>query len=141
MGVVQKIEEIDKIIVLETGSRKRAVARIRLKYPGHGWLYVNGKRPEQYFGGRFDLIKHAFEPLDVTKKRGEVDVVAKVEGGGVAGQAGAIRLAIARALVELDPELREILKDKGMLKRDPREKERMKYGHTKRRKVEQYSKR
>ncbi len=130
----------DRRIIFAHGSRKRAVARIRLKEDGHGWIYVNGKRPKEYFG-RDDLVIHALEPLKVTKKAGEFDIVAKVEGGGLSGQAGALRLAIARALAQYDESLRDTLKDHGMLTRDPREKERMKYGKRKRRRAQQFSKR
>ena len=94
----------------------------------------------EYFR-REDLVIHALEPLKVTGKVGEVDVIAKVEGGGLSGQAGAVRLAIARALCNYDESLRPILKEHGMLTRDPREKERMKYGLRKRRRAHQYSKR
>jgi len=129
-----------KEIIFESGSRKRARARLRLKPFGTGKLYVNGKRPLEYFK-REDLVLHAFEPLRITKKEGQFDVVAKVEGGGLSGQAGAIRHALAKALVKYDPELKDELKKHGMLTRDPREKERMKYGLAKRRKAPQYSKR
>ncbi len=130
----------DRRIIFAHGSRKRAVARIRLKEDGHGWIYVNGKRPMEYFG-REDLVIHALEPLKLYNKAGEIDVVAKVEGGGLSGQAGALRLAIARALAQLDESLHDTLKEHGMLTRDPREKERMKYGKRKRRRAHQFSKR
>ncbi|RKZ00627.1 MAG: 30S ribosomal protein S9 [Candidatus Hydrothermota bacterium] len=126
-------------LILASGSRKRAIARVRVR-PGRGWIYINGKRPLEYFR-REDLVIHALEPLKVTGKVGEVDVIAKVEGGGLSGQAGAVRLAIARALCNYDESLRPILKEHGMLTRDPREKERMKYGLRKRRRAHQYSKR
>ncbi len=127
-------------IIFATGSRKRAVARIRLKEGGKGRVYVNGKRPLEYFR-REELVQHALEPLRVAGKEGEFDVVAKVRGGGLSGQAGALRHAIARALYVYDESLKEILKKYKMLTRDPREKERMKYGKAKRRKSPQYSKR
>jgi len=130
----------EKRIIFASGSRKRAVARIRLKEGGGGRVYVNGKRPLEYFG-REDLVIHALEPLRILKKEGEFDIVAKVKGGGISGQAGAMRLAIARALLAYDESLKEILKKYDLLTRDPREKERMKYGLSKRRKAPQYSKR
>lgn len=130
----------EKKIYFASGSRKRAVARIRLKPGGRGRIYVNGMRPIEYFG-REDLVIHALEPLRTIKKEGEFDIVAKVHGGGKSGQAGAMRLAIARALAEYDENLKAILKKYNLLTRDPREKERMKYGLSKRRKAPQYSKR
>ncbi len=127
-------------IIFTTGSRKRAVARLRLKPGGTGRVYVNGRRPLEYFK-RDDLVIHALEPLKVTRTEGKFDVVVKVHGGGLSGQAGALRHALARALVVADPDLRDTLKKHGMLTRDPREKERMKYGLAKRRKAPQFSKR
>ena len=127
-------------IIFATGSRKRAVARLRLKENGKGRVYVNGKRPIEYFG-REDLVIHALEPAKVTSRLQDFDIVVKVEGGGKSGQAGAMRLALARALYQFDEELAETLKKYGMLSRDPREKERMKYGKSKRRRSPQFSKR
>ena len=127
-------------IIFATGTRKRAVARVRIKPQGRGRVYVNGKRPLEYFK-REDLVIHALEPLTVAKKEGQVDVVAKVRGGGLSGQAGALRLAIARGLYQWDESLKDVLKRYNLLARDPREKERMKYGKSKRRKSPQYSKR
>ena len=94
----------------------------------------------EYFG-REDLILHFLEPLRAVGKEGEFDIVVKVHGGGLSGQAGAIRHALARALVLYDENLRPILRKGGFLTRDPREKERMKYGKSKRRRSPQYSKR
>ncbi len=127
-------------IIFATGSRKRAVARLRLKENGKGRVYVNGKRPIEYFG-REDLVIHALEPAKVTSRLQDFDIVVKVRGGGKSGQAGAMRLALARALYQFDEELAETLKKYGMLSRDPREKERMKYGKSKRRRSPQFSKR
>lgn len=127
-------------IIFATGSRKRAVARLRLKENGRGRVYVNGKRPIEYFG-REDLVIHALEPGKVTSRLKDFDVVVKVKGGGKSGQAGAMRLALARALYQFDKELAETLKKYGMLSRDQREKERMKYGKSKRRRSPQFSKR
>ncbi|MDI6850413.1 MAG: 30S ribosomal protein S9 [bacterium] len=127
-------------VIFAWGSRKRAVARLRLKENGKGRIYVNGLRPLEYFE-REDLVIHALEPLKVAGLEGKFDVVCKVEGGGKSGQAGAMRLALARALKTFDENLTEVLKKFRMLSRDPREKERMKYGKSKRRKSPQYSKR
>ncbi len=127
-------------IIFATGSRKRAVARIRLKEGAKPIIIVNGRDVKTYFG-REDLIIHALEPLKVTGHEGKFAVIAKIEGGGLSGQAGALRHAIAKALFQYDETLKPVLKKYGMLSRDPREKERMKYGKSKRRKSPQYSKR
>lgn len=122
-----------------TGRRKEAVARVRL-VPGTGTFQLNGRSLEDYFPTRAHrMIVGA--PLRTVGKDKDFDVVARIEGGGVNGQAGALRLGIARALIELDPELRPVLKAEGYLRRDPREKERRKYGLKKARKAPQYSKR
>jgi len=130
----------DAKIVFAWGSRKRSVARLRIKENGRGRIYINGLRPQEYFG-REDLVLYALEPLKITGVEKSLDVVCKVEGGGKSGQAGAMRLALARALKDFDENLTEVLKKFRMLSRDPREKERMKYGRSKRRKSPQYSKR
>ncbi|MEO0137338.1 MAG: 30S ribosomal protein S9 [candidate division WOR-3 bacterium] len=122
-----------------TGSRKRSVAKVRL-FPGKGIIKINGKDPLQYFC-RQDLVDLINLPLITAGVKGTVDIYAKVRGGGISGQAGAVSLGIARALVHMNPELRPTLKSAGLLKRDPREKERMKYGLAKRRKRFQFSKR
>ncbi|HDM90698.1 MAG: 30S ribosomal protein S9 [Candidatus Hydrothermota bacterium] len=127
-------------IYFATGTRKRAVARVRLRESGKGRIYINGRRVLEYFG-REELVQHALEPLRVTGKEGQFDVIAKIRGGGISGQAGALRLAIARALASYDEGLKDLLKRHKLLTRDPREKERMKYGKAKRRKSPQYSKR
>lgn len=122
-----------------TGRRKEAVCRARLM-PGTGTWTINDRPIDDYFPS----MTHRMivnEPLRRTNTEGRYDIVAKVEGGGVSGQAGALRHAIARALVELDPDLRPILKKSGFLTRDGREKERRKYGLKKARKAPQYSKR
>ncbi|HEY7661121.1 MAG TPA: 30S ribosomal protein S9 [Actinomycetota bacterium] len=124
---------------IATGRRKEAVARVRLA-PGTGTFEVNGRSLDEYFTTRADRIVVS-APLRLVGKDKEVDVVATIEGGGVSGQAGALRLGIARALIELDPELRPALKSEGYLSRDAREKERRKYGLKKARKAPQYSKR
>ncbi len=127
-------------VIFAWGSRKRSVARLRLKKTGKGRIYVNGHRPLEYFG-REDLVQYVLEPLKVTSMDGKVDIACKVEGGGKSGQAGAMRLALARALRQLDENFEDMLRKFKMLSRDPREKERMKYGKRKRRKSPQYSKR
>jgi small subunit ribosomal protein S9 len=122
-----------------TGRRKEAVCRARL-IEGSGRWEINGRPLEDYFPSATHRMMLA-EPLRITKTEGRYDVIAKVEGGGVSGQAGALRHALARALVELDTDLRPILKKSGFLTRDAREKERRKYGLKKARKAPQYSKR
>lgn len=122
-----------------TGRRKTSVARVRL-VPGEGNIIVNGRELKEYFGLRtLELIIK--QPLNLTETIGKYDVIAKVAGGGLSGQAGAIRHGISRALLKLDLELRPTLKKAGFLTRDPREKERRKYGLKKARKASQFSKR
>ncbi|MGP1367274.1 MAG: 30S ribosomal protein S9 [Schwartzia sp. (in: firmicutes)] len=122
-----------------TGRRKTSVARVRL-VPGDGKVIINGRDMQEYFGlGTLELIVR--QPLVLTEMGDKYDVLAKVAGGGASGQAGAIRHGISRALLELDGELRPALKKAGFLTRDPREKERRKYGLKKARKASQFSKR
>lgn len=122
-----------------TGRRKEAVARVWL-YPGSGELEINGKNLEEYFP-RQTLRSHALQSLDVTGGAGRYRIMATIKGGGVSGQAGALSLGIARALVDCDETLRGDLKKAGLLRRDPRMKERKKYGLKKARKRPQFSKR
>lgn len=122
-----------------TGRRKTSVARVRL-VPGEGNITVNGRQVLEYFG-RQTLELIVKQPLNLTDTVGKYDVIAKVEGGGPAGQAGAVRHGIARALLRVDVEYRPALKKAGFLTRDPREKERRKYGLKKARKASQFSKR
>ena len=122
-----------------TGRRKNAVARVRL-IPGDGVLVINGKPPSEYFGRR-DLETIVTQPLRVTDTVGRYVASIKVQGGGVSGQAGALRLGVARALILVDPENRPPLKKAGFLTRDARVTERKKYGLKKARKAPQYSKR
>jgi small subunit ribosomal protein S9 len=122
-----------------TGRRKEAVARVRL-VDGEGNFQVNGRTLDEYFTTRAHRMVVS-EPLRLVGRDKDLDVIARIEGGGVSGQAGALRLGIARALIDLDPELRPALKQEGFLSRDPREKERRKYGLKKARKAPQYSKR
>jgi small subunit ribosomal protein S9 len=122
-----------------TGRRKEAVARVRL-VPGTGNFDVNGRTLDDYFPTRVHRMV-AVAPLKLLGREKDFDVIATIRGGGIAGQAGAIRLGIARALLDLDPEVRAQLKAEGYLRRDAREKERRKYGLKKARKAPQYSKR
>lgn len=121
------------------GRRKSAVARVFLKN-GSGSFLVNGREPMAYFG-RANLDIHLREPLAVAKLADKYDVSVNVQGGGKAGQAGAIRMALGRALILVDSSLRGVLKAAGVLTRDSREVERKKYGRHKARKRPQYSKR
>ncbi len=124
---------------LTTGRRKGAVARVRLA-PGDGGFTVNGRQFDDYFPTRVHRML-ARGPLTTLGRERDYDVTVTIRGGGISGQAGAVRLGIARALVEIDPELRSQLKAEGFLTRDAREKERRKYGLKKARKAPQYSKR
>ena len=128
-----------KPLVQTTGRRKEAVARVRFR-PGQGAITVNKRTFEDYFPSASHRML-ASEPLRITNKAEDYDVDVTIDGGGVSGQSGALRLGIARALAELDPELRTTLKKAGMLTRDAREKESKKYGLKKARKAPQYSKR
>ena len=122
-----------------TGRRKRAVARVRIR-PGGGTITINRRAFEDYFTSATHRMV-VTEPLRVANRTEGWDIDATIDGGGVAGQAGALRLGIARSIVELDPELRSTLKKAGLLTRDAREKESKKYGLKKARKAPQYSKR
>lgn len=121
------------------GRRKTATARCYLR-PGRGLVVINHREPREFFCDLWQL-EHAFEPLDTVRVRESFDLVITVSGGGITGQAGAIRLGIARALVASNPEFRQPLKAQGMLSRDSREVERKKYGQKKARKRFQFSKR
>jgi small subunit ribosomal protein S9 len=126
-------------VKLITGRRKEAVARVRM-VPGTGNFDINGRSLEEYFPTRVHRMV-ALAPLKLLGREKDFDVIATIKGGGIAGQAGAVRLGIARSLLEMDPELRGQLKAEGFLTRDAREKERRKYGLKKARKAPQYSKR
>ncbi len=128
-----------KPLVQSTGRRKRAVARVRIR-AGSGVVTVNSRPIDNYFPSATQRMV-ATEPLRLTNTVEVYDVDATMDGGGVSGQAGALRLGIARALAELDPEQRVPLKRAGLLTRDAREKESKKYGLKKARKAPQYSKR
>ena len=128
-----------KPLTQTTGRRKEAVARARLR-PGNGTHTINGKAFDVYFPTALQrmIVTEALRVLDCEE---QYDVDATMHGGGVTGQAGALRLAIARSLLELDPECRPALKKAGLLTRDPRRKESKKYGLVKARKAKQYTKR
>ncbi|MFM2070077.1 MAG: ribosomal protein [Actinomycetota bacterium] len=128
-----------KPLTQTTGRRKEAVARARLR-PGTGVHTINGRAFEAYFTTAVQRMIVS-EALRVTDTEETYDVDATMHGGGVSGQAGALRMAIARSLVELDPECRGALKKAGLLTRDPRKKESKKYGLVKARKAKQYTKR
>ena len=124
---------------LGTGRRKTAVARVRIR-PGDGKIVINKRALEEYFARPQDR-NNVLAPLDQAGKRGDVDVVIRVNGSGMTGQAGACKLGIARALVRYDGELESTLRDAHMLTRDGRMKERKKYGLRGARKATQFSKR
>ena len=129
----------EKIYYHGTGRRKNAIARVRLT-EGNGKITVNGKDLDEYFG--IETLKVIVkQPLTVTNTVAKYDVIATVTGGGYTGQAGAVRHGIARALNEANIEFRPLLKSNGFLTRDPRMKERKKYGLKKARKAPQFSKR
>ena len=128
-----------KPLVQSTGRRKQAVARVRIR-PGTGQITVNKRTLEQYFPSETHRMV-VTEPLRLTTTDEAYDVDATIDGGGISGQAGALRLGIARGLVVLDEEVRAQLKKAGFLTRDAREKESKKYGLKKARKAPQYSKR
>lgn len=122
-----------------TGKRKTSIARIRMR-PGKGTITVNEKVSAEYFT-RPTLQMMVDRPFEVTGTTGKFDIFANVSGGGIAGQAGALRHGIARALITMNPDLRKPLKNNGLLTRDAREKERRKVGCRKARRRPQYSKR
>ena len=129
----------EKVVFLGTGRRKSSIARVRL-VEGKGNITINGKSIDEYFGEE-TLRVIVRQPLTVTNTLSKYDVIAKVQGGGFSGQAGAVRHGIARALNEANGEYRPALKSNGFLTRDPRKKERKKYGLKKARKAPQFSKR
>jgi small subunit ribosomal protein S9 len=122
-----------------TGRRKRAVARVNVR-PGTGTITVNRRAVDEYFPSETHRMILT-EPLRLTNTTENYDIDCRIDGGGISGQAGALRHGIARALVELDPEMRSDLKKAGFLTRDDRKKESKKYGLKKARKAPQYSKR
>ncbi|QVK18138.1 30S ribosomal protein S9 [Mycoplasmatota bacterium] len=130
---------MEKVQYLGTGRRKSSVARVRL-VPGTGKIVINGREFENYIPNpatRLDVL----QPLALTENTSNYDVFVNVNGGGITGQAGAIRLGITRALLEANPDYRLTLKKAGLVTRDPRAKERKKYGLKKARRAPQFSKR
>jgi small subunit ribosomal protein S9 len=128
-----------KPLVQATGRRKSSVARVRL-YEGTGRMVLNGKSLEDYFPEMAFRLR-VLAPVRTAEAEGKYDIHAKIEGGGFTGQSDALRLGIARALVDIDPELRTTLKKEGFLRRDARRVERKKYGLRKARRAPQFTKR
>ncbi len=122
-----------------TGKRKDAVARVWI-VPGSGNVTINDRAADKYLG-RLTLLRLIQQPFDITETNGRFDVIARCKGGGISGQAGAVRHGISKALVEADPELRPTLRRLGYLTRDPRVKERKKFGRKRARRGFQFSKR
>ncbi|OLP16244.1 30S ribosomal protein S9 [Leptolyngbya sp. 'hensonii'] len=137
---MQATEQPTQVAYLGTGRRKSAVARVRL-VPGSGQIIINGKPGDLYLQFNQTYIAAVKAPLETLGLESEYDVLVNADGGGLTGQADSIRLGVARALCQLDPENRKPLKVEGYLTRDPRAKERRKYGLRKARKAPQYSKR
>ncbi|MGB3496201.1 MAG: 30S ribosomal protein S9 [Elainellaceae cyanobacterium] len=137
---MQAEEKSGKVVYWGTGRRKSAIARVRL-VPGNGKLVINGRPGDNYLQYNAGYLNAAKAPLEVLGLGEEYDVLVNAHGGGLTGQADSIRLGVARALCELDPDNRKPLKIEGFLTRDPRAKERKKYGLHKARKAPQYSKR
>ncbi|MFQ5499772.1 MAG: 30S ribosomal protein S9 [Candidatus Zixiibacteriota bacterium] len=130
---------MEKAKFAATGRRKEAVARVTLT-EGRGEFTINGNQLSEYLT-RETLVAHARQPLEVTETIGKFDIVCTASGGGIAGQSGAVRLGISRALLQMNPDFRSILRKHGLLTRDSRVVERKKYGQPKARKRFQYSKR
>ncbi|MBD2013680.1 30S ribosomal protein S9 [Microcoleus sp. FACHB-53] len=137
---MQATETTDRAVYWGTGRRKSSVARVRL-VPGNGQLTVNNRPGDLYFQFNAAYLTLLKAPLETLGLENEYDILVNAHGGGLTGQADSIRLGVARALCELDPENRSPLKIEGYLTRDPRAKERKKYGLHKARKAPQYSKR
>jgi small subunit ribosomal protein S9 len=133
------VDVVDQDLFGGTGRRKRAIARVRMTL-GQGVMTINNKSVEDYFG-RESLVQIARQALEATQTSTRFDVNVKAIGGGMAGQAGAVRHGVARALLDMDEALRETLRKNGLLTRDPREKESKKYGRKRARKRFQFSKR
>jgi small subunit ribosomal protein S9 len=137
---MQATEKSGRVMYMGTGRRKSAVARVRL-VPGNGQLIINGKPGDLYLQFNPTYLSVAKAPLETLGLESEYDILVNAKGGGLTGQADSIRLGVARALCQLDPDNRKPLKTEGYLTRDPRAKERKKYGLHKARKAPQYSKR
>ncbi len=133
-------DQSNKAVYWGTGRRKASVARVRL-VPGSGKLTINKREGENYLQYNPSYLNATKAPLETLGLEGEYDILVNVHGGGLTGQADAIKLGVARALCELDPDNRKPLKVEGYLTRDPRAKERKKYGLRKARKAPQFSKR
>lgn len=134
-----RAKKAQKSIYYGTGRRKTSVAKVRI-VPGQGKIVVNDKEVSDYFGRKV-LVLVVRQPLELTAISDKYDIIANVRGGGTSGQAGAVRHGISRALLKVDTEFRTPLKRAGFLTRDPRVKERRKYGLKKARKAPQFSKR
>jgi small subunit ribosomal protein S9 len=137
---MQATDSSKRVAYAGTGRRKTSIVRVRL-VPGTGKLIINGKDGEVYLQFNPTYISLAKAPLETLGLEGEYDILANAKGGGLTGQADSIRMGVARALCQLDPDNRKPLKIEGYLTRDPRAKERRKYGLRKARKAPQYSKR
>lgn len=137
---MQATERSERVVYWGTGRRKSSVARVRL-VPGDGQLVINGKPGNLYLQFNPGYLAVTRAPLETLGLESEYDILVNVHGGGLTGQADSIRLGVARALCQLDPDNRKPLKVEGYLTRDPRAKERKKYGLHKARKAPQYSKR
>ncbi|MBD2162484.1 MAG: 30S ribosomal protein S9 [Oscillatoriales cyanobacterium] len=137
---MQATDNNGRVMYRGTGRRKTSVARVRL-VPGSGQLTINGRPGDNYLQYNPVYLAAAKAPLETLGLEGDYDVLVSVVGGGLTGQADSIRLGVARALIQLDPENRKPLKVEGYLTRDPRAKERRKYGLKKARKAPQFSKR
>lgn len=137
---MQATDQSDRVMYWGTGRRKTAVARVRL-VPGDGQLVINGKAGDLHLQFNPGYLSVTRAPLETLGLENDYNILVNVRGGGLTGQADAIRLGVARALCQLDPENRKPLKIEGYLTRDPRSKERKKYGLKKARKAPQYSKR
>jgi small subunit ribosomal protein S9 len=137
---MQATENKDKVVYWGTGRRKSAIARVRL-VPGSGKITVNGRQGRDYFNQIASYMEVVKAPLETLGLENDYDILVNAHGGGLTGQADAVKLGVARALCQLAPENRQPLKTEGYLTRDPRCKERKKYGLHKARKAPQYSKR
>jgi small subunit ribosomal protein S9 len=137
---MQATEANDRVVYWGTGRRKAAIARVRL-VPGDGQITINGRPGNVYLQYNASYLSSAKAPLETLGLENDYNILANVRGGGLTGHADAIKMGVARALCELDPENRKPLKTEGYLTRDPRCKERRKYGLKKARKAPQFSKR
>lgn len=137
---MQATDKSNRVVYWGTGRRKTAVARVRL-VPGDGKIVINGRPGDNYLQYNPTYLAVAKAPLETLGLENDYDILVNASGGGLTGQADSIRLGVARALCQLDPENRKPLKVEGYLTRDPRAKERKKYGLHKARKAPQYSKR